>query len=161
MNILILYGTYSGGTLEVANLIAQHLEDHTVEFQSIIDTGPDNTYELQFEQALEKMKTSDLTILGSCTWFEEGKEGQMHGGFISFEKKLGDKLFDNKKFAIFGLGDSNYVHFCRAVDQLEDMVKKRRGEIILPSLRIDRFHTRHKDNEDIKTWSQDLLKVLG
>ena len=163
MDVLIVYGTYSGGTFEVAKEVERLLKEkgHKTTLQNIIDTSPTGAYEFRADDLLEQMKSHDLVILGSCTWFEDGAEGQMHSGFRSFEKKIADKSFNDMKFALYGLGDTNYIHFCGAVDHLEKLVTSRKGNLIAPSLRIDRYYTNAKEiSGNVKAWVDKLLKSV-
>ena len=163
MDVLIVYGTYSGGTFEVAKEVESLLKEkgHKTTLQNIIGTSSTGAYEFRGDDLLEQMKSQDLVILGSCTWFEDGAEGQMHSGFRSFEKKIANKSFNDMKFAIYGLGDSNYIHFCGAVDHLEKLVTGRQGNLVNPSLRIDRYYTNTKEvSENLKIWVEKLLKSV-
>ncbi len=163
MDILIVYGTYSGGTFEVAKEVERILKEkgHKTTVQSIIGTSLTGEYEFLANDLLEQMKSQDLVILGSCTWFEDGVEGQMHSGFRSFEKKIADKSFSDMKFGAYGLGDTNYIHFCGAVDHLEKLVTDRQGNLVTPSLRIDRYHANSKKvTENVKVWVNKLLESV-
>lgn len=160
MDILIVYGTYSGGTLEVAQEIANILteQNHKVTLENIMTSSDSGAYVLNDMKVLEDIKSHDLVIMGSCTWFEEEEEGQMHSGFKMLEKKLDAKMFDGKNFAIFALGDSNYAQFCRAAEQLEKFVTERKGVVTTPSLRINRYYAYPKEvKETLKQWIQQLL----
>ncbi len=163
MNILIVYGTYSGGTLSVAHEIEELLKasGHTVTLQNILTTSPSGEYEYRTKDLLELLKSNDLVIFGSCTWLEDGVEGQMHSGFKLLDKELSTGPLEKIRCAVYGLGDRNYAHFCGAVDQLEKMVTGRRGKLITPSLRIDRyFFNTDKALKDIKDWVGQLSKSV-
>lgn len=163
MNILILYGTYSGGTLEVSEEIAKILKNvgHSATVENIISTSESGEYILQSERVLQQIKSHDLVILGSCTWFEDGEEGQMHSGFRALEKEIAKALFEGSSFAIFGLGDSNYAMFCKAVTHLEKFVKDRQGTLAGPSLRINRYYFNQEDaKQTVGKWVKELLLTL-
>jgi flavodoxin I len=77
-------------------------------------------------------------------------------------EKLKTQVYENKKFAIFGLGDSSYKHFCGAVDHLEELVKTMKGTLIVPSLRIDKFYSDQTGNMDkINAWADSVVTALG
>lgn len=164
MDILIVYATYSDGTREVAEEVASLLKEkgYQITVQNVIDSSKSGNYTLHVDTLFENIKSHDLVLLGSCTWFEDGEEGQMHSGFRMFQNELHDRLFDGIPFAVFGLGDSNYVHFCRAVDQLEELVTHRRGVLVTPSLRINRyFSDLSKAKQEVKKWVAELLTALA
>ena len=127
MKIFILYATYSGGTKAAAEGLQKNLESqgHAVTLQSILNTSPQGLYELNADEILSKITSSQLVIFASCTWYENGQEGQMNSSFSMFDAALGSKTFANVPSAVFGLGDSNYAQFCGAVDNLELFVKRR------------------------------------
>jgi flavodoxin I len=159
MNVLIVYGTYSGGTLETAREIERLLNEagHTVTLQNIIGTDSSGKYEFNTNAVTEGIKSHNLVLLGSCTWMEDEIEGQMHSGFKFLDKELGNQSFEGIKFAVYGLGDSNYAQFCGAVDNLEKMVKSRRGDLVAPSLRIDKYYTNvQKVIGELKGWTDTI-----
>ncbi|OGK19134.1 hypothetical protein A3G67_02580 [Candidatus Roizmanbacteria bacterium RIFCSPLOWO2_12_FULL_40_12] len=160
MDVLIVYGTYSGGTLEVAHEIANTLTEqgHKTTLENIMTTSDAGTYALNDAKVLEGVKSHDLVIIGSCTWFEEGEEGQMHSGFRMFEKKTDPTTFEGVNFAIYALGDSNYAQFCRAAEHLEKFIADKKGSVAVPSLRINRYYARPQEvKKTIRQWVQQLL----
>jgi flavodoxin len=68
-----------------------------------------------------------------------------------------------KKFAIYGLGDSSYARLCHAVDVIEDFVKNSlKGTVILEPLRVDSFYFDQKNNEKlVLEWVEKLNQTLG
>ena len=147
MNILILFATYSGGTQTAAQIVETELKNagHTVTLS--------NPAEINFEA----INGYDIILMGSPSWEHEGQDGQPHIDFMQFMSHMQDKTFDNKKFAIFGLGDSSYAHFCGAVDHLEEFVKKAKGLLVVESLRIDGFFVnQEKYTQELTAWSQKI-----
>lgn len=151
MDILILYATYSSGT-EIAcqtieGILKQH--NHTI------------TRKMVKETPLDELTRYDLIILGSPSWDYEGDEGQPHQDFINFITTNSPHTLPSKKFAVIGLGDSTYAHFCGAVDHLENFVKQVKGELLLPSLRVDGFYFNQEKNlEQIKQWAQEIASMM-
>jgi flavodoxin short chain len=134
--ILIAYATNSGGTLTVAQLIGEKLKEKG--FEVLLKDIR--------EVKKETLPEFDLIIFGSPSWDYNDKEGQPHEFFTKFMEDCdGVKL---KKVAVFGLGDTAYLHFCGAVDYIENFVKKNGGEIAVESLRIDGFFFSQKENEE-------------
>src|SRR3989344_489529 len=109
MKILLVYATYSSGTFTASEFIASELgkKNHNVKIQQAKDTK------------LTDFSGFDLIILSSPSWMsEEGKDGSPHIDFMNLIKNSEGKTFENKKFAVFGLGDEYYARFCGAVDHL-------------------------------------------
>lgn len=148
MNIVVLYATNSGGTYQASQTVESALtkNGHTVTVQAIVETDPSS------------LSSFDLIIMGSPSWDYEDTEGQPHEDFIHFMKKIEGQPFSGKKFAVFGLGDSFYKHFCGAVDILENFVKEKGGSIIFPSLRIDGYYANlDKYTKELEVWSEKVV----
>lgn len=153
MKILVGYATYSGGTQKAAEFITQELSKiHTVTIRNIENINPSDFQDFE------------LVILGSCTWerTSDKKDGQLHVSFDQFIEKARDAQFPDKKFAIFGLGDSEYIHFCRAAEYLSAFVKELKGIEIIEPLKLNSFFFNEKESmEKIKTWTAKLETTIG
>lgn len=152
MKILVVYASYSGTTFTCANMVKDALTQ--AKFEVTIKTAQ--------ETLPEDFQSYDAIILGSCTWELNGQDGQLHADFVELTKKFEGKSYPGKKFAVFGLGDSTYVHFCRAADYLEEFVTKLQGSRIVESLRIDNFYMSQDENtQKIKAWNEELMSKLN
>ncbi|MBI2405362.1 flavodoxin domain-containing protein [Candidatus Gottesmanbacteria bacterium] len=147
MNILVAYATNSGGTAEAAQIVTDTLttQSHTVTLKRITDVNPD------------ALSTFDVILFGSPSWDYKDQEGVPHEDFIAFMEKMKGKTM-SKPFAIFGLGDRSYPHFCGAVEHLEAFVKTIGGTLVGPSLRIDGFYTKPGNRETVQKWAQQIIR---
>lgn len=101
-----------------------------------------------------------LLFFASPSWRTRKGDGQPHEFFLDFIDQMEGKSFANKKFAVFGLGDTAYTHFCGAVDVLESFVTSLGGILVSPSLRVDGFYFDQKNNEQkLEQWVIGLLTV--
>lgn len=151
MNILVVFATNSGATDVASQLIVDELTQKgtTVTRKEVRDVNVD------------ELPTYDLVVLGSPSWDFEGKEGWPHEDFLPFMETVKTKSFDGKKFAVFGLGDSSYTHFCGAVEHLEETVKAAKGTLVVPSLKIDGFYFKQDENSaKAKTWADEVAKAV-
>ena len=147
MKTLLIYATNTGSTLEVANHISQELsqKNQEIKVEDVRNITP------------ETLNDYDLIILGAPTW----GEGELLESFARALEKFTDKKFTGKKFAVFGLGDSTYTHFCGSADHLEDFVKKIEGTLIVPSLKIDNYYfNQPQEAKKISEWTKEILKNL-
>ncbi len=151
MKVLIAYATYSSGTQTVSEGIEELLQEleYTVKRKIIADVNPDELGEY------------DFVIFGSPSWMIEHKDGQPHHLFLEFIKKSQNKTFPKTLFAIYGLGDTAYAHFCGAVDHLEEFIENLQGIHIKPSLRIDGYYFNQDEyDRNVKTWLHDILQKI-
>lgn len=132
MNILVAYGTYSGSTKLVGELVQKKLSKlgHSVTLLDMRVAKP------------EDFESYEAFVLGTNTWFENKEEGMMNGAFINFKEAVADKTFFKKRpVAVYALGDSiQYLQFCKSADHLEEMVREFDGIIATPALRISRYY---------------------
>lgn len=152
MNILLIYATNSGATDMASQIVEAELasKGHTVTRKQVRETTPD------------ELGSFEVVILGSPSWDFDGKEGMPHEDFQPFMESAKGKAFENKPFAIFGLGDSSYAVFCGAVAHLEDFVKELKGKLVVESIRIDGFYYRQDvHTQALKEWSEKLHKALS
>jgi flavodoxin I len=148
MNILIVFATYSGATQTVATIITKILKDkgHTVTVMNPKQTKTEN------------IQSSHLVVLCSPSWDVNAKDGQPHEDFFSLIERTDTILFEGKQFAIVGLGDSSYPHFCGAVNVLESFVAQKKGTLKTASLRIDGFfYDEAKHTKTIQDWVIHLI----
>jgi flavodoxin len=154
MNILIAYASNSGGTKDVADRIGALCasEGHRVSVMCADRVDP------------TAIGQSDLTIFGSCTWElitkERRFEGQLHEQFIKLREVLKGKQYPGKRFAVLGLGDTSYSHFCIAANHLEALVKQLQGIQIGPTLRIDKyFYHLDENRQRVDQWVRGIMNV--
>ncbi|WNV81188.1 flavodoxin [Bacillus atrophaeus] len=122
-NILLVYATMSGNTEAMADLIEKGLKDAEAEV---------DRYEAMDIDA-ELLNDYDHIIMGAYTW----GDGDLPDEFLDIADEMEELNFAGKKFAVFGSGDTSYEFFCGAVDTLEEKIKERGGEVILPSIKIE------------------------
>lgn len=151
MRVLIVYATNSGGTAQAVDSVSTILRGsgHDVDTRNAGGTTPEN------------FNGYSCVIFATPTWDYADKEGQPHEDFIPLMDALKDKVFDNTSFAILGLGDSSYTHFCGAVDIFEKLVGSVKGKLIVTSLRIDRFYQKPENMGLVEEWARKLSGVLS
>lgn len=152
MNILLVYATNSGTTMMAAQTMSDVLtkKGHLITMKEARVTS------------VEDFNASQAIILGSPSWEFEGRDGMPHEDIMSLIEKLKTSTFDGKPFAVFGLGDSTFPHFCGAVTHLEEFITTVKGKLVVPSLKIDKFFNDQTGNtEKITKWAESLIVALG
>ncbi len=151
MNSLLVYATNSGSTLTASQIVLEELTNHGLNpvLKTAAETDP------------QELNAYDLVILSSPSWDFADREGAPHEDFIKFMEQAKDANFEEKKFAIFGLGDSSYTRFCGAVTDLEAFVKEKKGILIVDSLKIDGFYFAQEENTKLlKDWAQKTANYV-
>ncbi|MBN1919481.1 MAG: flavodoxin [Verrucomicrobia bacterium] len=112
----IFYGSTSGNTRRVAELIRRELEGETVE---VHDVGEANEGDLE---------QYDMLILGAPTW----NEGDLQDDWEAFITHLDGIDLSGKTVALFGLGDQKaYPNaFLDALGTLYEHVKRKGATIV-------------------------------
>lgn len=150
--INIIFATNSGGTAAASQIISDTLT--TLNLNPVIKQAVESTP--------ADLESADIILLGSPSWDYENKEGYPHEDMMKFMESCQNLSLSGKRFAVFGLGDSSYMHFCGAVDHLEEFVKKLGGVLILPSLRIDGFYYNlDKNTLTLKEWATKLGNIIN
>lgn len=150
MKILLVYGTLSGSTMTAADIITATLR-----------SGGHDVSELSADAAhKDLLQTSDVVIIGSPSWEDEGKDGQPLPEVRLFLESVTAEELSGKKVAIFGLGDISYPHFCGAVDVLEAKLKERNVAPFIQSIRIDRYYSSSENEQKIREWASQLNSAL-
>ena len=151
MKILIVYGTYSGSTLVVAEKIKELLteDNHEVDIKDVMNTIP------------QDLSSYEVVFLGSCTWQFEKKDGQPHMGYAMFRGNLKNIFFEDKYFAVFALGDENYLNYCAAADYLLDCIKDLKATNLISPLRINQYYMHEEENNRIIShWVDNIRSKL-
>lgn len=149
MNLLITYASNSGGT----HLAAKQIRDTLLsKVNKITLKKAKDTKNSDFDK-------NDLIIIGTPTWLIDGEQGKPHETIIDLIKRLKDKDLADKKFAVFGCGDSSYIQFCGAVDKLDEFVKQKNGAKLIDSLKIDGYFFDLENNiKLIDLWIKKLTQ---
>jgi flavodoxin I len=151
MKILIVYATNSGGTAQAVDIAANVLrgKGREVEVKNVTETKPDD------------LKAYGCVVLASPTWDFADKEGQPHEDFIPFMDAMKKRTYDGLPFAVLGLGDTSYTHYCGVVDIFEELIQVVKGKRIIPSLRIDRFYQKPENTGLVEEWAKQLASACS
>lgn len=157
MKVLIVYGTNSGSTEEVAELIAEQARKlHTATLKNAKDARPSD------------LSRHDIVIFGACTWDLPTANGvlagQLQQDVHDFTQKVltQKKKFSNTRIAVFGLGDENYTHFCNAAVRLETFVKEIGARRFGDALKINQYYFHlERNRKTISAWADALMAQLS
>jgi flavodoxin len=152
MKVIIIYATYSGST----ELVSANIEE------ALKVKGYEVTRKHVADTTFDDLQDYDLRIFASPSWDIHGHQGMPHEKFVTFIESAKGKTLQGKKFAVIGLGDTNYPIFTGAVDHLEEFVKELQGELIVKSHRIDGYYfDQHNADDGVIAWINEIDHVLN
>lgn len=147
MHILISYGSLTGNTQIVAELLGVSLREmggHEVEVldQACIEC--------------DKLAGYDLVIFGASTW-GEGESNPTTEAFLHNLNAYPEDLA-LVKCALFGLGDRSYDHFCGVVDHLEHALRGKSARVLGTPLKLDGLPDETMQ-EQVGLWATEILTL--
>lgn len=146
-NVLVAYGSSTGNTAIVAEMVASQLQaqGHTVNVQDVARLTPHNL-----------CAPYDAILFGCSTWGYD--EIEFQPDFESFYEDFGEIGAEGKKTAVFGCGEVTYPYFCGAVDEIEERLENLKATLMTSGLKVD--GNPQDMAEDIHSWAGDILKAL-
>jgi flavodoxin short chain len=143
---LVVYGSTTGNTEEVAGYVAETLvgEGVAVDVKNAADV-----------QASELTKGYDLVFFGCSTWGDDAIE--LQEDFEPLYEELEKAALDGSKVAVFGCGDTSYPHFCGAVDAIVEKSERLGARLVGLPLKIDG----QPDRGEAVAWAKSVLQEAG
>lgn len=145
MKILINYATVSGNSA----MLSQQLNDKLKSMHPDIEF----VYKDADQCAGEDYNQYDLVLFVSSSW----DDGDLNVVGEDYLNQLSG--VEGKKFALIGLGDSSYPHFCGGVEKAEAKLKEKGAVIVGTSHKIDGF-IEDPIVEGAVAWADEVIKGL-
>ncbi|WP_286058604.1 flavodoxin [Bacillus mojavensis] len=145
--ILLVYATMSGNTEAMADLIEKGIQEAEAEV---------DRFEAMDIDDAELFNDYEHIILGTYTW----GDGDLPDEFLDLAEEMDALDFTGKTCAVFGSGDTAYEFFCGAVDTLEEKIKDRGGEIVLPSVKVE-MNPEGEEEEALKEFGRQFARKSG
>lgn len=124
MKAIIIYTSMTGTTEEMANLIAEALQDED--------------WDVQVEDAfcinVQDLLHYEIIIVGCYTW----GNGDIPDEIVDFYEELQEFDLQGKRAAVFGPGSSQYEHYAHAVNLFEHVLINQGCYLLTDSLKVDR-----------------------
>lgn len=166
-SIGIFYGSTTGTTAHVAEMIAQRLSVSADNLHDVTQTAP------------SEVGAYDLLIFGASTWGDGELQQDMH----DFLDGVASLDLNNKYVALFGCGDETMSNtFCNGVGRMYEMLKGT-GANFVGRFNAEGYHYDHSeaqaddtttvglvlDNvnrelltaDKIQKWTDELLRQIG
>lgn len=141
--IEILWGSQTGNAQNLAHVIGDSLSD---EFEAhVYDMG-----EIDPEQIHEM---STVVIVTST--YGDGEPPDNASEWMSFLKFADELNLTHLRYAVIGLGDTYYPHFCQAGKDFDEYLAKHGAQALLQRMDCDRYY-----EEQYPEWLNSLKAVL-
>ncbi len=146
-DILIVYGSTTGNTSDVADKVSQVLSaaGHNCVLKDVAVVAAKGLF-----------SGYDAVLFGCSTWGQE--ELELQDDFIPLYEDLATTEPKAKLVAVFGCGDSFYTYYCGAVDAIEQRLQELGAKLLAPGLKIDGEPSMVE--EDIEAWAAQIAKAL-
>lgn len=142
--INILFGTQTGNAQNLAHVIGESLvnEGFSSNISDMGDIDPENIHDM------------DYVIIVTST-HGDGEPPDNASEWMSYLKFNEEIDLSHLHFAVLGLGDNYYPHFCQCGKDFEEYLSKRGGQSLIPRLDCDLYY-----EEQYPDWLNGLIKVL-
>jgi sulfite reductase (NADPH) flavoprotein alpha-component len=144
MSFKILFGSQSGNAQNLANVISESLNFHGLA-NEVLDLG-----EIDPEEIL---KISQLLIVTST--YGDGEPPDNASDWMSFLKFSEGIDLGHLNYAVLGLGDPYYPHFCQCAKDFDYYLSKHGAHAMLKRLDCDLYY-----EEQYQDWLNELIAVL-
>ena len=140
----ILYGTQSGNARNLARVIGQNLEDQNIssEVLDFADLAPESIHDI-----------NQLIIVTST--YGDGEPPDNASEWMSYLKFSEDLDLKHLSYAVLGLGDTYYPHFCQCGKDFDQYLSKHGGLPLVSRLDCDLYF-----EEQYGDWLKLLIGVL-
>ncbi len=142
--IQILFGSQTGNAQNLASVISDNLADAGIESE-VHDMG-----QIEPEKIFQMHK-----ILIVTSTYGDGEAPDNASEWMSFLKFSDELDLSCLSFAVIGLGDPYYPHFCQCGKDFDEYLSKHGGHRMARRLDCDRYY-----EEQYGDWLKDLIKVL-
>lgn len=144
MLVRILWGSQGGNAQNLAHVIGESLENAGIE-NEVTDMGaidPETIHDY-----------SHLIIVAST--YGDGEPPDNASEWMSYLKFTDDLSLKNLQYAVIGLGDTYYPHFCQCGKDFDHYLSKRGAHSMLRRLDCDLYY-----EEQYGEWLSELTLVL-
>ncbi|MGT2929533.1 flavodoxin [Streptococcus dentasini] len=142
----IVYASMTGNTEEIADIVAETLQDlgHTVDVDecTTVDAA-------DFEDA-------DMAIIATYTY----GDGDLPDEIVDFYEDLADVDLSGKIYGVVGSGDTFYDYFCKSVDEFEEQFALTGATKGAASVKVD-LAAEDEDIEHLEAFAEEMSAKLS
>lgn len=142
--IHILFGSQTGNAQNLANVIGESLSSDSI-LNTVHDMGDVDP---------DKIHAMETLIIVTST-YGDGEAPDNASEWMSYLKFEEELSLKHLQYAVIGLGDTYYPHFCQAGKDFDHYLSKRDAHAMLKRLDCDLYY-----EEQYPEWLNELKKVL-
>ncbi len=142
--ISILWGSQSGNATGLAETIGQHLEEAGLEVE-VVSMGERDPEEIH--------SIKNLLIITST--YGDGEPPDNASEWMSYLKFGEVEPLEGLNYAVLGLGDPYYPHFCQCGKDFDEYLARLGAKSLVPRLDCDRYF-----EDQYQDWLNSLIQVL-
>ncbi len=144
MAVKILYGTETGNSEELAKQACETLKESGIESE-VVDMG---------DISLNDLKGCNTVFLITSTWGDGEAPGNAADLLEALQSEK-EKCLADLNYAVFGIGESIYEHFCQAAIDFDDALLNLGAKRLLPVEKSE------DDNEgNLQEWLKNLISQV-
>lgn len=141
--VYIGWGSQSGNAQNLAHVIGESLgADFEVEIFDLSTRAPENILSIE-------------TLVIVTSTYGDGEPPDNASEWMSFLKFSDELELSHLRYAVIGLGDTYYPHFCQAGKDFDEYLSKRGAHALLRRLDCDIYY-----EEQYSEWLSQLKLVL-
>jgi sulfite reductase (NADPH) flavoprotein alpha-component len=141
--IHVLWGSQSGNAQNLAHVIGDSLSDEfNVSVRNMGEIDPEEIHHIH-------------TLLVVTSTYGDGEAPDNASEWMSFLKFADELDLAHLSYAVIGLGDTYYPHFCQAAKDFDQYLSKRGAHAMLNRLDCDLYY-----EEQYPEWLNELKSVL-
>ena len=144
---LIVYASLTGNTEEIADILAEALEERGVEV---------DMKECTSAQASE-FHNYDINVVATYTY---GTDGDLPDEIVDFYEELEEEDLTGKVYGALGSGDTFYDYFCHSVDEFENQFTFTGATKGADSVKVD-LSAEDEDIENLEAFAEKISEALA
>lgn len=137
----IVYASMTGNTEEIADIVAETLENLSIEVETNECTQVDP----------EDFSDADICVVASYTY----GDGELPDEIVDFYEELKEVDLTGKIFGVCGSGDTFYDEFCKAVDDFEAVFTNTGATKGADSIKVD-LAVEEEDIQSLEVFAKKL-----
>ncbi|MFV0559102.1 MAG: flavodoxin [Enterococcus sp.] len=141
----IVYASMTGNTEEIADIVAEALENLDIEVEMNECTQVDAD---EFEDA-------DICIVATYTY----GDGELPDEIVDFYEDLEEVDLSGKIYGVCGSGDTFYDEFCQSVDDFDTVFGKTGATKGADNVKVD-LNAEEEDIENLEAFAKALVSKL-